>query len=222
MALTRYDEVRGFFDRLADTWNEAVDPVKVRDMLSKARIGCGAKVLDVGTGTGILIPFLLGAVGPEGRIWALDISPAMLERAKAKGFSNVNYVCAAVEKMPFSDGSFDTVMCFNAFPHLIDKATAVSGSGPAYVFLFAESLAGAAVKIGFSVEMAQELVMQTLVGSAHLLQKSGKPPAELRRAVTSPGGTTAEAIGQFEKGGFAELVARAVNAAYEKAKILGK
>lgn len=104
----------------------------------------------------------------------------------------------------------------------IDKATAVSGSGPAYVFLLAESLVEAAVKIGFPPEMAYELVLQTLVGSAHLLQKSGKPPAELRRMVTSPGGTTAEAIAQFEKGGFSDLVTRAVNAAYEKAKSLGR
>ncbi len=126
MALTRYDEVRGFFDELAGTWNEAVDPVKVRDMLSRARIGCGATVLDVGSGTGVLIPFLLEVVGPKGSVSALDISPAMLKRARAKGFSNVKYVCAPVERMPFSDGCFDTVMCFNAFPHFINKAAAVS------------------------------------------------------------------------------------------------
>ena len=63
--------------------------------------------------------------------------------------------------------------------------------------------------------------MQTLLGAGHLLQKSGKTPQELRRMVTSPGGTTAEAIAVFEKGGFAELVEKAVTAAYEKAKKLG-
>jgi len=104
----------------------------------------------------------------------------------------------------------------------IDKATAISGSGPAYVFLFAESLAEAAEKIGFPAKTAEELAIQTLAGATHLLQKSGEPPAELRRKVTSPGGTTAEAIARFEQGGFSKLVADAVNTAYEKAKTLGK
>lgn len=103
----------------------------------------------------------------------------------------------------------------------IDMATAVSGSGPAYVFLFVESLTAAAVHIGLPSSMAEKLVLQTLIGSGHLIQKSGKTPAELRKMVTSPGGTTAEAIAQFEKGGFSDLITRAVSAAYEKSKKLG-
>ncbi len=103
----------------------------------------------------------------------------------------------------------------------IDMATAISGSGPAYFFLFVEALVEAAVQIGLPQDMAQELVLQTMLGSAHLIQKSGKEPAELRRMVTSPGGTTAEALLQLEKGGFAELVSQAVSAAYNKAKRLG-
>jgi pyrroline-5-carboxylate reductase len=103
----------------------------------------------------------------------------------------------------------------------LDMTTAVSGSGPAYVFLFVESMVAAAVKLGFTPEIAQQLVLQTLLGAGHLLRKSGKTPQELRRMVTSPGGTTAEAVAVFEKGGFADLVDRAVTAAYEKAKQLG-
>jgi pyrroline-5-carboxylate reductase len=103
----------------------------------------------------------------------------------------------------------------------LDMATAVSGSGPAYVFLFVESMIEAAIKLGFSPEVAQKLVMQTLLGSSHLLQKSGKTAQELRRMVTSPGGTTAEAIATFENGGFAQLVAQAVQAAHTKAQKLG-
>jgi len=105
---------------------------------------------------------------------------------------------------------------------LIDMATAVSGSGPAYLFLFVESLIDAAVQIGLSRDMAQELVLETILGSSHLIQKSGKQPAELRRMVTSPGGTTAEALLQLEKGGFANLLMQAVSAAHEKARQLGK
>jgi pyrroline-5-carboxylate reductase len=103
----------------------------------------------------------------------------------------------------------------------LDMATAVSGSGPAYVFLFVEALANAAARLGFSQEESQKLVLQTLLGAGRLLQKSGKTPQELRRMVTSPGGTTAEAIAVFEQGGFQALVDKAVTAAYEKAKKLG-
>lgn len=103
----------------------------------------------------------------------------------------------------------------------LDMATAVSGSGPAYFFLFVESLIESAVHIGLPRDVARELVLQTMLGSGHLIQKSGKTPAELRRMVTSPGGTTAEALLQFEKGGFSKLVTQAVAAAYDKAKRLG-
>ncbi len=103
----------------------------------------------------------------------------------------------------------------------LDMATAVSGSGPAYLFLFVESLVDAAVHIGLPRDVAQELVLETILGSGHLIQKSGKQPAELRRMVTSPGGTTAEALLQLEKGGFIKLMKQAVSAAYNKAKQLG-
>ncbi|MDI6814602.1 MAG: pyrroline-5-carboxylate reductase [Dehalococcoidales bacterium] len=103
----------------------------------------------------------------------------------------------------------------------IDMATAVSGSGPAYIFLFVESVIDAAVHIGLPRDMAQELVLETLLGSVHFMQRSGKGPAELRRMVTSPGGTTAEALLQLEKGGFSDLLMQAVSAAYNKTKRLG-
>ena len=103
----------------------------------------------------------------------------------------------------------------------IDMATAVSGSGPAYIFLFVESLVNAAVDIGLPRDMAQELVLEMMLGSVHFMQKSGKEAAELRRMVTSPGGTTAEALLRLEKGGFSDLLKQAVNAAHDKAKRLG-
>ena len=103
----------------------------------------------------------------------------------------------------------------------LDMATAVSGSGPAYFFLFVESLIEAAVSIGLPHDVAEELVVATMLGSGHLIQKSGKTPAELRRLVTSPGGTTAEALLQFEKGEFGKLVMQTIAAAYNKAKELG-
>ena len=104
----------------------------------------------------------------------------------------------------------------------LDMATAISGSGPAYFFLMVEALVDAAMEIGLPREMAQELVLQTMLGSGKFIRQSGASPAELRRKVTSPGGTTAAALAQFEKGGFGGLVRRAVKAAYERAKELGK
>ena len=103
----------------------------------------------------------------------------------------------------------------------IDMATAVSGSGPAYFFLFVESLVKAAESIGLQQDVAKELVLQTMMGSGYLMEKSDKPPAELRRMVTSPGGTTAAALHKLEEGQFTELVKQAVAAAYNRAKELG-
>ncbi|MBI2868883.1 MAG: pyrroline-5-carboxylate reductase [Chloroflexi bacterium] len=104
----------------------------------------------------------------------------------------------------------------------LDMGTAVSGSGPAYLFYFVEALIEAAEALGFAPENAAELVMQTVAGSVHLLQKSGRPPAELRRMVTSPGGTTAAAIRRLEEGRFKELISEALKAARDRAQELGK
>ena len=104
----------------------------------------------------------------------------------------------------------------------IDMATAISGSGPAYFFLMVEALVDAAAGIGLPRDMALALVLETMLGSGHLIQRSGKAPAELRRMVTSPGGTTAAALVQLEKGKFAGLIKQAVKAAYNRAKELGR
>ncbi|HEY8492058.1 MAG TPA: pyrroline-5-carboxylate reductase [Dehalococcoidia bacterium] len=104
---------------------------------------------------------------------------------------------------------------------LVDMATAVSGSGPAYVFLFIESLIDAGVYLGLRRDLAAELAVQTVLGAARFAQSSGNHPAELRNLVTSPGGTTAEALLVLEQSGFRAAVIEAVAAAYEKARVLG-
>ena len=103
----------------------------------------------------------------------------------------------------------------------IDMATAVSGSGPAYIFLVMEALIDVAVDIGLPRDMAEELVLHTVLGAARLAQETGKCPKELREKVTSPGGTTEKGLLQLEQGDLRALVARAVIAAYERAKELG-
>ncbi|MEE8374095.1 MAG: pyrroline-5-carboxylate reductase [Dehalococcoidia bacterium] len=103
----------------------------------------------------------------------------------------------------------------------IDMATAVSGSGPAYIFLVMEGLIDAGVHIGMPRGMAEELVFQTVLGAAHMTRDTGRHPAELRNAVTSPGGTTAEGLLCLEEGGMRAILAQAVIAAYNKAQVLG-
>ena len=103
----------------------------------------------------------------------------------------------------------------------IDMATALSASGPAYVFLFIEALVDAGVYLGMPRDMASRLALQTVAGSTQLVRESGRHPAELKDMVTSPGGTTAEALLALEQGAFKGVIIGAVSAAYEKSKALG-
>jgi pyrroline-5-carboxylate reductase len=103
----------------------------------------------------------------------------------------------------------------------IDMATAVSGSGPAYVFLIMEALADAAVHIGLSRDIAEKLVTDTMIGSALTVRITGKHPAELRNMVTSPAGTTSEGLMHLEAGALRTLLLEAVTAAFEKSKKMG-
>ncbi|MFC1900458.1 pyrroline-5-carboxylate reductase [Chloroflexota bacterium] len=103
----------------------------------------------------------------------------------------------------------------------LDMATAVMGSGPAYFFLYVEALIEAAIETGFTPDVAKELVVQTMLGSGHLIEQSDKSPEELRIMVTSKGGTTAAALEVFDRGEFKKLVRQAVKAAYDRAIELG-
>lgn len=102
----------------------------------------------------------------------------------------------------------------------MDAVTAVSGSGPAYVFLLAEAMEAAAVAQGLPAESARTLVVQTLLGASRMLDESGDAPAELRRRVTSPNGTTQAAIESFQADGFEAIVARAIDAATRRGQAL--
>ena len=102
----------------------------------------------------------------------------------------------------------------------MDAVTAVSGSGPAYVFLLAEAMQDAGVKQGLPADTARQLASQTLLGAAKMLTELDEPADVLRKKVTSPGGTTQSAIETFESGGLRELVDRAVTAATERGREL--
>ncbi|MBK7707648.1 MAG: pyrroline-5-carboxylate reductase [Acidobacteria bacterium] len=106
--------------------------------------------------------------------------------------------------------------------NMIDMATSLSATGPTYIFMVMEALTDAGVHLGFSREMSKELVQETMLGSVLFAMESHKHPAELRNMVTSPGGTSADAIYQMEKGSLRTVLSKAVYAAYQRAVALGK
>ena len=104
----------------------------------------------------------------------------------------------------------------------LDMATALSGTGPAYVFLLMEAMIDAGVHMGFSRRVAKQLVFQTMRGSVEFADQSTKHVAELRNQVTSPGGTTAAALYHMEKGGLRTVISRGIWAAYQRSTALGE
>lgn len=107
----------------------------------------------------------------------------------------------------------------------LDKATALSGTGPAYVYLFMEAMVDAGVHLGFSRRIAERLVIETIRGSVNYYDNGdsqSKHLANLRNQVTSPGGTSAEALYYLEKAGFRTALSRAIWAAYQRSKELGQ
>ncbi|MEX2430765.1 MAG: pyrroline-5-carboxylate reductase [Dehalococcoidia bacterium] len=106
--------------------------------------------------------------------------------------------------------------------HYLDMATAISGSGPAYVFMFIEALTEAGVYLGMPRDMALTLAVETVAGSGQLARETGENPALLREMVTSPGGTTAEGLRELERGNLRAVVLEAAMAAYKKARTLGE
>jgi len=104
---------------------------------------------------------------------------------------------------------------------LLDPATGLSGSGPAYLFAFLEALTDAGTAVGLPPEVSARLAGQTVFGAAKLARESERSPAELRKQVSSPGGTTVAGLARLEAGGFAALIADAVAAATRRARELG-
>lgn len=105
---------------------------------------------------------------------------------------------------------------------LMDCVTGVSGSGPAFVFMFIESMADAAVRCGMPRKQAYTYAAQTVMGSAALVLETGKHPGELKDSVTSPAGTTIEGVAALESNGMRNAVIEAVTASYNKSVSLGK
>jgi len=121
---------REYFNQQADIWDETVaekDATKLERMVKRLNITPGSTVLDVGTGTGVFLPFLLNEVGAGGRIIALDLAEEMLKRARNKGFDgNSDYLNADIHNIPLCDEIFDVIVCHSSFPHFQDKPGALA------------------------------------------------------------------------------------------------
>lgn len=120
---------RVFFNQKAATWDETVaekDAAKLERMSQCLEIKLGSTVLDVGTGTGVFLPFVLNKIGNQGQLVALDIAEEMLNRARAKAFGkNIDYLQADVASPPISDEAFDAIVCYSSFPHFQNKPKAL-------------------------------------------------------------------------------------------------
>jgi ubiquinone/menaquinone biosynthesis C-methylase UbiE len=122
--------IRAYFNEKADAWDETVaesDATRLERMARRLNIKPGASVLDVGTGTGVFLPFLLSEIGRTGKLVALDLAGEMLRKAQAKGFrGNIYYLNADVTSIPLGGGIFDVVVCYSSFPHFQDKPGALA------------------------------------------------------------------------------------------------
>jgi demethylmenaquinone methyltransferase/2-methoxy-6-polyprenyl-1,4-benzoquinol methylase len=119
---------REFFNSVAEKWDRTVnhDERKIRSILDMVHIKEGHKVLDVGTGTGVMIPFLHSYTGNTGKIIAVDVAEKMIEVARNKfNFENVEFIAGDVLKIELPENYFDCIMCYSMFPHFDDKKAAV-------------------------------------------------------------------------------------------------
>ncbi|HEY4529900.1 MAG TPA: pyrroline-5-carboxylate reductase [Luteimonas sp.] len=205
----------------AGTWVFAVKPQVMRTvcegLADRAR---HARPLAISIAAGITTPQLSAWLGGDARVVrAMPNTPALLGAGVTGLYASANVDAAGRERAE-SLLSAAGATVWIADEGLMDAVTAVSGSGPAYAFLLAEAMEDAARAQGLPADAARTLVVQTLLGAARMLDGSGEPPAELRRRVTSPGGTTQAAIEAFEAGGLRQLVAEAIGAATSRGREL--
>ncbi|MDH6330032.1 pyrroline-5-carboxylate reductase [Stenotrophomonas sp. 1278] len=197
-----------------NTWLLAVKPQVLREVCQSLQVLAQAQEpLVISIAAGITSPQLqrwLGGTLPVVR--AMPNTPALLgagvtglyatPAVDAQQHAQAERVLASAGRTVWIDDEAQ-----------MDSVTAVSGSGPAYVFLLAEAMEAAGIAQGLPAEAARTLVVQTLLGASRMLDEAGESPAELRRRVTSPNGTTQAAIESFQAGGFEALVEKALRAA---------
>ena len=205
----------------ADLWLLAVKPQVMRIVCEGlSSIALSRKPLVVSIAAGITASQMQRWLGGDGAvIRAMPNTPALLgagvtglfasAQVDATGRARAEELLSSAGKIVWIDDEAK-----------MDAVTAVSGSGPAYVFLLAEAMAEAAKAEGLADDAARTLVLQTVLGAARMLTESDEAPVELRTRVTSPNGTTQAAIEAFQAGGFEKLVGKAIHAASERGRQL--
>lgn len=206
---------------VCDTWVLAVKPQVMGGVLGElGPIAAERAPLVVSIAAGVTHGGIAAALGPRARVVrTMPNTPAMIGAGITGLYAGADVSAderARVESLLASAGA--TVWI--ADEALMDVVTAVSGSGPAYFFLLIEALAAAGARQGLPPEAASQLALHTALGAARMAVESGEPAALLRQRVTSPGGTTAAALDAFARGGFNELVDRAVDAATRRGREL--
>ena len=206
----------------ADTVILAVKPQIMAAVLAASKAFVTPKHLIISIAAGLPISFYEEELGiSEAKIIRVMPNTPALVLEGASGLSGNGNV--SDEEMAFAERIFGKIGKSVTLPESsIDAVTGLSGSGPAYVFTFAEALIDAGVEQGLPRPTAETLALQTLLGSTKLLLESGKHPAELRAMVTSPGGTTIAAQHVLERSGFKGIVMDAIAAAVTRSKELGK
>jgi pyrroline-5-carboxylate reductase len=197
--------------------------VKPQDF-SKAAAALGAELrpeqLVISIMAGLRIGSLVDALSHDRVVRVMPNTPAAL----GKGFSGWMATDSVTEEQRGLTRRILGALGAEAEVHeerYLDMTTAISGSGPAYVLLFLEAFINAGVHIGMPRALTGEMVMQTVLGSVAMAQGSTDHLAALRDAVTSPGGTTAEALYVLERSGLRGIMTEAVIAAFEKSRSLG-
>lgn len=184
----------------------------------RGHIGGGQTVISIMAG--VRAERIANALGHEAVVRVMPNTAALVGQAMSVWLANDAVTSEGIEAVERLLGALGREMRVTDEKYL-DMATALSASGPGFIFLVIEALIDAGVHIGLRREQAEELVLQTVFGSACLARQTGKHPAELRNMVTSPAGTTAAGLQVLDEVGLRGALIAAVEAAYERAKELG-
>ena len=180
------------------------------------------KAVAVSIAAGITIASLEGGLGKEAAIVrCMPNTPALLGQGATALFANPRATATQREQAQTVLGAVGEV-CWVPEEKQLDAVTALSGSGPAYFFLLLEAMMAAGEALGLSPDISRRLSLQTGLGATRMAAETEAETAELRRRVTSPGGTTERALAAFEAAGFREAVLGAMQAAAHRAEELGR
>jgi pyrroline-5-carboxylate reductase len=201
----------------------SIKPQNMADALESIKDAVDGVELIISIAAGIKIAKISAVLGDKAIVRVMPNTPALIGEGASALYANEKAGSLLDNAMEIFSAVGKAVVVEDE--DLIDAVTAVSGSGPAYYFLLMEEMVKAGVKLGLPQDVAKDLVLQTAKGAGLLAveaDKNGESPAELRRKVTSPGGTTEAAIKVFANGKISELISSAITAARDRGRELSK